>query len=200
MYLICSIATLHRSITSTLHVFQVSRRRGLTTYISTQPNRGRCDWRSSQTFDRVARGTFARVGCLARSCTQEHFCISIQIVMRNFFRKLAVLILIAGLPLQNLHAFAMPLCDHDAQTTAASQPHSHDGEGAAQEHEHSTSSDVKLACDGCSMCQACSAPAVAGVAFEFSNDAGTSAPIAYSVSAISSLPEHHFRPPLAPVI
>ena len=96
--------------------------------------------------------------------------------MLNFCRKLAVLILIAGLPLQNMHAFAMPLCDHDAQTKAASQPHSHDGEGAAQEHEHSTSSDVKLACDGCSMCQACSAPAVAGVAFEFSNDAGTSAP------------------------
>ena len=120
--------------------------------------------------------------------------------MRDFFRKLTVFILIAGLPLQNMHALAMPLCDHDTQTTQASQAHSHDGEAAAQDHEHAASSGVQLACDGCSMCQACSAPAVAGVVFEFSNDAGTSAPIAYSVSAISFFPEHHFRPPLSPVI
>ena len=120
--------------------------------------------------------------------------------MLNFRRKILVLILIAGLPLQNMHAFAMPLCDHDTQTTQASQAHSHDGEAAAQDHEHAASSGVQLACDGCSMCQACSAPAVAGVAFEFSNDAGTSAPISYPVSVISYFPEHHFRPPLTPVI
>ena len=119
--------------------------------------------------------------------------------MFNFFRKLAVFILIAGLPLQNLHAFAMPLCDHDGQTTEAPQAHAHDGDAAEHDHEHAASG-VKLACDGCSMCQVCSAPAVAGVAFEFSNDAGTSAPISYSASVVSFFPEHHFRPPLTPVI
>ena len=120
--------------------------------------------------------------------------------MSNFLRKLAILVLIAGLPLQNLHAFAMPLCDHDAQTTTASQAHTHDGDAAEHDHEHATSSGIKLACDGCNMCQACSAPAVAGLAFEFSSETGTSAPISYSASVFSFFPEHHLRPPLAPVI
>ena len=119
--------------------------------------------------------------------------------MLGFCRKLAVFILIAGLPLQNMHAIAMPLCD-DGKTTQASQKHEHAGDAAEHSHERSTSSDFKSVCDGCNLCQVCSAPAVAGVAFEFSNDAGTSAPMAYSVSAISFFPEHHFRPPLTPVI
>lgn len=142
----------------------------------------------------------SRPGSLLGSCFKDHFCFSIQISMLNFFRKLAVLILIAGLPLQNMHAFAMPLCDHDAQTTNAAQPHTHEAEAVEHDHEQSTSSGFKLACDGCSMCQVCSAPAVAAVALEFSNNATTSALLSYAVSAFSFFPEHHFRPPLTPVI
>ena len=118
--------------------------------------------------------------------------------MLNIYRKLAVLILVVGLPLQNMHAYAMPLCDHGGQTAQASEGHAHDG-SADEHHEHSSNSGVKLVCDGCSMCHACSAPAVAGVAFEFANSAGTSAPIFYSVSVFSFFPDDHFRPPLAPV-
>ena len=120
--------------------------------------------------------------------------------MREFFRRFAIFILIAGLPLQNMHASAMPLCEQDAQTPQAAQQHTHDGDAAEHEHEHSTSSGTKLACDGCSTCQACSAPALAGVAFEVASEPGASAPVSYSVSTFSFFPEYHFRPPLTPVI
>ena len=73
--------------------------------------------------------------------------------MLDIFRKLAVLILMAGLPLQTMHAYAMPFCDHDAPAAQASEQHAHDA-GAAEHHEHAANSGVKLVCDGCSMCNA----------------------------------------------
>ena len=114
--------------------------------------------------------------------------------MLDFCRKLAVFILIAGLPLQNMHAVAMPLCNQDEQKTVAQ--HEHAQQGDAVEHQHDDGApDANLVCGGCGLCQACSAPAIASVAIDVSLDTIESPP-ATPLSHISLfVPEQPQRPP-----
>ena len=111
--------------------------------------------------------------------------------------------LMAGLPLQNLHAVAMPFCAPDKEPAAA---HAHPAQDGAQvietemaEHDHAghqhTSADTNKACDGCSQCQVCSAPAVASVAIDVSFDAVQTPPSAITIHPSLFIPEQLQRPP-----
>lgn len=111
--------------------------------------------------------------------------------------------LIAGLPLQNLHAVAMPLCNNDKATTAAHAHSAPDGvpgiETAAADHDHGdhqhAAADINAACDGCSVCQACSAPAVASVAIDVLLDPVETPPLGFATHPSLFVPEQLQRPP-----
>jgi hypothetical protein len=141
--------------------------------------------------------------------------ISIADNMLQFIRKLAVLVVIAGLPMQNLHAVVMPFCAHDQQTKAAVHAHpaqdgahetSHVGgdikaqSAAPGEHDHAdhqhASADTANACDGCSQCQACSAPALASAAMHAILDIVQAPPFAFAIYPSLFVPEQLQRPPL----
>ena len=114
----------------------------------------------------------------------------------KLLRKIAVLLLIFSLPLQSLHAVAMPVCGQDEQKAAAQHEHAQQGDAAGHEHDNGTQ-DVDPACDGCSLCHACSAPAIASVAIELSLDA-VETPPATPLSHLSLfVPEQPQRPPIA---
>ena len=125
--------------------------------------------------------------------------------MLCFFRKLAVLILIIGLPLQNLHAVAMPFCAPDKATKAAdalpAQDGAHDSAqfGTVAGHDHAdhqhTSADTSKACDGCSLCQVCSAPAIASVTIDLLLDPVHTPPLAFAIHPSLFVPEQLQRPP-----
>ena len=117
--------------------------------------------------------------------------------------------LIAGLPLQNLHAVAMPLCNQDKETTAA---HAHPALDSAQadaqfgahsgvvaDHDHGdhqrAAANTNKACDGCSQCQVCSAPAVASVAIDVLLDVVQTPPLALAIHPSLFVPEQLQRPP-----
>lgn len=126
--------------------------------------------------------------------------------MVAWLRKFIVFVIVAGLQLQNVHAFVMPLCDHDEATATHQHPqdgnatdrHAHDGSaGEGLQDGHASAAGVKAVCDGCSMCQACSAPAMVSMALQFIRDTADAAPRSYLPVVIASLPERHFRPPLA---
>ena len=114
--------------------------------------------------------------------------------MFSFCRKLAVLILMAGLPLQTMHAYAMPFCDHDAPAAQTSEHHAHEAD-AAEHHEHAPNSGVKLVCDGCSMCNACSAPAIASAAIDVLLDPIQTQPPILTSHLTLFFPEQLQRPP-----
>ena len=132
--------------------------------------------------------------------------------MLKFLKKLLLLLVVCGLPLQNLHAAVMPVCNQDRdQQTSVEHQHPHNGK--ASEHQHhqnqqteqqraghqhdNGSSDTKLSCDGCNLCNACSAPAVASVSINVSLDT-VEAPLPVATSHISLFdPEQLHRPPLA---
>ena len=110
--------------------------------------------------------------------------------------------LIAGLPLQNLHAVAMPMCNQYQESMAA---HVHSAQDGAQSgemagHDHadhqSTAIDTDKACDGCSLCQVCSAPAVASVAIDVLLDFAQTLPPALISHLSLFVPEQLQRPPL----
>ena len=109
--------------------------------------------------------------------------------------------LIAGLPLQNLHAVAMPLCNQDKATAATHQQSAPDGAPVveAAEHDHAdhqhASADTEKACDGCSQCQACSAPALASVAIDVMLDIVQTPPLAFAIHPSLFIPEQLQRPP-----
>jgi hypothetical protein len=119
----------------------------------------------------------------------------------RFLKKLALLMLIAGLPLQNLHAVAMPLCNQDKETTAAHPQSALDGAqvGEMDEHDHAdhqhTSVDTNKACDGCSQCQVCSAPAIASVAIDVLLDPVQTPPLTLAIHPSLFVPEQLQRPP-----
>ena len=111
--------------------------------------------------------------------------------------------LVTGLPLQNLHAVAMPFCNQDKAATAA---HAHPApagapvmETAAADHDHGdhqhAAADFNAACDGCSVCQACSAPAVASVAIDVLLDPVRTPPPAFAIHPSLFVPEQLQRPP-----
>ena len=113
--------------------------------------------------------------------------------------------LMAGLPLQNLHAIAMPFCAPDQQTTAAhahpAEDGAHDGAqvGAQADQDHTdhqhAAADTGKACDGCSQCHACSAPALASVAIDVSLDIVQTPPLAFAIHPSLFVPEQLQRPP-----
>ena len=120
--------------------------------------------------------------------------------------------LIAGLPLQNLHAVAMPFCASGQETTAAHAHPAQDGSHRAQadarvsadagsaaeqdraDHQHA-SADTGNACDGCSQCQACSAPALASVAIDVMLDIVQTPPLTFAIHPSLFTPEQLQRPP-----
>jgi hypothetical protein len=137
----------------------------------------------------------------------------------KLLKGLLLLSLVCGLPLQNLHAAVMPVCNQDRnQQTSVQHQHQHPRDGNASEHQHPKnqqtddlqtdhqhaehqhddgSSDTKLTCDGCNLCNACSAPAVASVSINVSIDT-VEAPLPVATSHISLFdPEQLHRPPLA---
>lgn len=114
--------------------------------------------------------------------------------MFSFCRKLAVFALIACLPLQNLHAVSMPLCTQDQDTTAASHQHADDVDVAGHDHE-STASDNDLDCDGCCLCHACSAPAIASAGIDVLLDFVQTSPPALTSHVSLFAPEQLQRPP-----
>ena len=111
--------------------------------------------------------------------------------------------LIAGLPLQNLHAVAMPFCTNDKAAAAAHAHPALDGapdiETTAAGHDHGdhqhAAADVNAACDGCSVCQACSAPAVASAAVDVLLDPVQTPPPAIAIHPSLFVPEQLQRPP-----
>ena len=131
------------------------------------------------------------------------------------FKRLFLLMLVCGLPLQNLHAAVMPVCNQDRDQQTSVQ-HQHPRDANASEHQHPQqtdqqhtddrhaehqhddgSSDSKLVCDGCNLCNACSAPAVASLSINVSIDT-VEAPLPVATSHISLFdPEQLHRPPLA---
>lgn len=114
----------------------------------------------------------------------------------KLLKKIAVLLLIFSLPLQSLHAIAMPLCSQDEQQTAAQHEHAQQGDAAGHEHDDGAP-DVNRTCDGCSLCHACSAPAIASIAIDLSLDR-VETPKATPLSHISLfVPEQPQRPPRA---
>ena len=110
--------------------------------------------------------------------------------------------LIAGLPLQNLHAVSMPNCVQDKQSMAAHHQSAPDvaqgGERADHDHaEHQhASSDTNTVCDGCGLCQACSAPAVASAAIDVLLESAYTSPPVLTTHASLFIPEQLQRPPL----
>jgi len=115
--------------------------------------------------------------------------------MLNLLKKCALLLLVLSLPLPSLHALAMPLCNPDAQRSDMHQ-HSHGGDAAEHNHDQQAP-DINLTCDGCSMCQVCSAPAIASSALDFSLDVVAAPPSTPGNSLTLFVPEQPQRPPLA---
>jgi ABC-type nickel/cobalt efflux system permease component RcnA len=120
--------------------------------------------------------------------------------VRHFLKTLALLFLMAAMPLQNLHAVVMPFCALAGETNTGHQHAAQSDAAGAQEHDHShhdqTTSDVNLGCDGCGMCNACSAPALASLLNNLSTHAADTPP-AVPASHISLFdPERLHRPPL----
>ena len=120
--------------------------------------------------------------------------------MQNFLKKLALLLLIAGLPLQNLHAVSMPMCNQDQQSTVA---HTHAAQADdAAEHHHADGQDTSpvndkdKACDGCNLCQVCSAPALASASTIVLLDVVHTPPPALISRLSLFVPEQLQRPPL----
>ena len=119
--------------------------------------------------------------------------------MSHFLRKLALLMLIAGLPLQGLHAAAMPVCGQDKEEAAVHPQFAQEGDVVAHDHNDQShaSSDADTACDGCSTCQACSAPAVASTAIDVSLTPEQTPPPALAIHPSLFVPEQLRRPPRA---
>jgi hypothetical protein len=119
--------------------------------------------------------------------------------VKRFLKILALLMLIAGLSLQNVHAVAMPVCNQDQQTAAAHPQSAQAGDTA--EHDHAdhqhTSTAADKACDGCGLCQVCSAPAVASVAIDVLLDFVQTPPPALISHPSLFVPEQLQRPPRA---
>ena len=67
--------------------------------------------------------------------------------------------------------------------------------GAAEHHEHAANSGVKLVCDGCSMCNACSAPAIASAAIDVLLDPIQTQPPVLTSHLTLFFPEQLQRPP-----
>jgi hypothetical protein len=136
--------------------------------------------------------------------------------MFTFWRKLLVVLLMCGLPLQGLHAAAMTQCAQNEPAGAAAYPqhaehaqhaaHPQDsGHEAAHEsgiaHHHDdgdvgAAADGKFACDGCNFCQACSAPAMPSVAIVLSMQSAETPQPAPPCHIVLFEPEQPQRPPL----
>ena len=119
-------------------------------------------------------------------------------LMFRFCRKLAVFLLVACVPLQNLHAVSMPVCTPEHET-AASHQHVDDVDVVAHEHD-STVSDNGVGCDGCCLCHACSAPAIASVTMDVKLDAVYTLPPAIASRLSLFVPEQPQRPPRAVLV
>jgi hypothetical protein len=121
--------------------------------------------------------------------------------VKQLLKRIALLILTAGLLLQNLHAVAMPSCEVPWRADQPSIAHEHDDAVSTHEfHQHvALDADVVTgACDGCASCQTCSAPAVASVTLSISFDViSLPQPTGLSHFALF-IPEQPHRPPLTP--
>lgn len=118
--------------------------------------------------------------------------------------------LIAGLPLQNLHAVTMPFCAPDQAPAAA---HAHPAQagghgssaqsdaqfGAMAGHDHAdhqhAAAGTNKACDGCSQCQACSAPAIVSMTIDALLDPIQTQPPVLTGHPTLFFPEQLQRPP-----
>jgi hypothetical protein len=122
--------------------------------------------------------------------------------VKRFLKTLAMLMLIAGLPLQNLHAAAMPVCSQGGESSAAHHQSAPDVAqvGEMAEHDHAdhqhASPETNAICDGCGQCQACSAPAVASAALDVLLDPVYTSPPVLTTHASLFVPEQLQRPPL----
>lgn len=114
----------------------------------------------------------------------------------KLLRKITVLLLMCGLPVQSLHAVAMPLCNQDGQKTAALHEHAQQGDAAGQEHDNDVT-DTDSACDGCDLCHTCSAPTIASIAIDVLLDTVETPPAAPLSHISLFVPEQPQRPPIA---
>ncbi len=122
--------------------------------------------------------------------------------MIRWLKVVAMSVLMLSLPLQSVHGLTMPSCgDADAEHAAGAGEHQHD-----IAHQHDTdiaadahqdmAADINLVCDGCSNCQACSAPAVASAVIDMLSDAVDVFPLALTSHIPLFDPEQLQRPPL----
>jgi hypothetical protein len=117
--------------------------------------------------------------------------------VKKFLKLCALWLLIAGLPLQNLHAVAMPFCA-PVEASAAVQHQPGHGSAAADheaDHHQPVSAAVNASCDGCGLCDVCSAPAIASMGLGISFDAVDVPPAVLPSRLTLFDPEQPQRPP-----
>ncbi len=115
--------------------------------------------------------------------------------MLKLLKKCALLLLMFILPVQSLHALAMPVCNQVDQATTVQQ-YSHDGNVAGHEDDRQTS-DINLTYDGCSMCHTCPACAIASNVLDVSLDIAATLQATPGSSVTLFIPEQPQRPPFA---
>ncbi len=115
--------------------------------------------------------------------------------MLNLLKKCALLLLMFILPMQSLHALAMPVCNQSDQATTV-QHHFHDGDVVEHDDDRQTP-DINVTHDGCSVSHTCSACAIPSNVLDVSLDSVATLQATPSSSVMLFIPEQPQRPPLA---